>query len=51
VPHLDLLRAFTNQPVGQLVVNPRDPHPNEYANKLAAEMIGPFIDSNLGKPR
>jgi hypothetical protein len=43
VPHLDLLPVYQGIPANRLVVNRFDPHPNEYANKLAAEAIDKFL--------
>jgi lysophospholipase L1-like esterase len=47
VPELDLLTVYRNIPTGKLVVNRHDPHPNEYANALAADAIGKFLKEQL----
>lgn len=39
VPHLDLLPAWSAHPLSDLAVGPYDTHPNELANRLAAEAI------------
>ncbi|MEI6784577.1 MAG: hypothetical protein WCQ21_27100 [Verrucomicrobiota bacterium] len=39
MPQLDLLPVYAGLPPGQLTVNHYDAHPNEGANKLAAEAI------------
>jgi hypothetical protein len=43
VPHLDLLTIYRDLPPAQLTVNRHDPHPNEYANALAAKAIDKFL--------
>ena len=43
VPHLDLLPAFAEVPRQELIVNAYDPHPNEFANSLAAKAIEDFL--------
>jgi len=43
VPHLDLLPVFAGLPREQITVNRYDAHPNEYANKLAAKALDPFL--------
>ena len=43
VPHLDLLSVYKGLQPGQLTVNPYDAHPNEYANRLAAEALNNFL--------
>ncbi len=43
VPELDLLSIYKSLPPKQVVVNPFDAHPNEYANKLAAEAIDQWL--------
>jgi len=43
VPHLDLLPVYANLSPRDLVVNPHDAHPNERANRLAAEAIDRFL--------
>jgi hypothetical protein len=47
VPHLDLLSLYRDVPQNKLIVNRNDPHPNEYAQALAAEAIGKFIKEQL----
>jgi hypothetical protein len=39
VPHLDLLPVYAGFDSSALTVNAHDAHPNELANKLAAEAI------------
>ena len=46
VPHLDLLPVYAGIPGQELVVNPYDAHPNEYANRLAAKAVGKFLFTN-----
>jgi len=48
VPHLDLLPVFEHLPAAQLVVNPYDAHPNEYANRLAADAVEKHLFSRAG---
>jgi hypothetical protein len=49
VPHLDLLPVYKDLPPSRLTVNPYDAHPNELANKLAADAINKFLsDPPLG---
>ncbi len=43
VPHLDLLPIYAGLPAKKLTVNHFDPHPNEYANQLAAAAIDKFL--------
>lgn len=43
VPHLDLLPTFAGVPREDLMVNAYDPHPNEFANSLAAKRIEAFL--------
>jgi lysophospholipase L1-like esterase len=43
VPHLDLLSLYKDLPSSRLTVNRFDAHPNEYANKLAAEAIDKWL--------
>lgn len=50
VPHLDLLPVYQALPPSRLTVNPYDAHPNELANKLAANAIDQFL-SGLPLPR
>jgi len=47
VPQLDLLPIFAGLTARQVTVNRYDPHPNEYANALAAKAIGPFLADQL----
>ena len=49
VPHLDLLDVYRSHKPSELVVNRFDAHPNEFAHKLAAEAIIPFLDKQLKK--
>jgi len=42
-PHLDLLATYSGHRSRDLIVNPRDPHPNEHAHALAADAISAFI--------
>lgn len=51
VPHLDLLPLYRDMNPEKLVVNKYDAHPNEYAQKLAADAIGNFIEKEIQKPR
>lgn len=46
VPHLDLLNVFEDKPRKQLVVNPRDAHPSEFAHEIAAEAIDSFLEKH-----
>ena len=43
VPHLDLLPTFDRWSREQIIVNAYDPHPNEFANSLAAKAIEDFL--------
>ena len=43
VPHCDLLPTFAGVPSEKLIVNAYDPHPNEFANSLAAKAIEAFL--------
>jgi lysophospholipase L1-like esterase len=43
VLHLDLLPIYQDLPASSLVVNPYDGHPNERANRLAAEAVEKFL--------
>jgi hypothetical protein len=43
VPHLDLLPVFGGLPSSQVTVNRYDAHPNERANRLAAEAIDQWL--------
>jgi hypothetical protein len=47
VPHLDLLPVYQGLKPQQLVANRFDPHPNEFAHKLAAEAIQKFLEQNM----
>ncbi len=47
VPHLDLLPVFAPYSPRKLTVNAHDAHPNEFANALAADAIGPFLEKHL----
>lgn len=50
IPNLDLMQAYIAYAPQQLTVNRFDPHPNELANKLAAQRIADFISAHLDKP-
>jgi hypothetical protein len=50
VPHLDLRSAFSNQPPEKIIVSRHDPHPNEFANALAAEQIEAFLRRQMALP-
>jgi lysophospholipase L1-like esterase len=50
VPHLDLLPVYRNVPTDKLTVNRRDAHPNEYANRLAADAVEKFLQRELSNP-
>jgi lysophospholipase L1-like esterase len=50
VPHLDLLPAFSDIPPGKLIVNRFDPHPNEFASRIAAREIDRFIKTEMSRP-
>ncbi len=39
IPHLDLLAVYRGHQPASLMVNSRDPHPNEYAHAMAAKAI------------
>ncbi len=43
VPHLDLLAVYEKYRAEDLIVNRRDPHPNELAHSIAAEEIDKFL--------
>jgi hypothetical protein len=47
VPHLDLLPVFRDLPPSKITVNRYDPHPNEYAHRLAAEKIEAFLKEQV----
>ena len=47
VPHLDLQPVFAAEPPGRTTVNRYDPHPNEYANQLAARAIDQFLGAEI----
>lgn len=49
VAHLDLLETYEQFRAEDLIVNRRDPHPNEYAHSIAAEEIGTFLKSQMAK--
>jgi hypothetical protein len=49
VPHLDLLLCYSNLPPNKLVVNRFDPHPNEFANSLAAAAVDTFLGQAVGE--
>lgn len=51
VPQLDLLPVFAGLAPEQLTVNRYDPHPNEYANALAAKALDPFLVEQLKTQR
>ena len=51
VPHLDLLTVYRSLPPGKLIVNRYDQHPNEYAQALAADAIGKFLQEQLAAPQ
>lgn len=46
VPHLDLIEVYQSLESKDLMVNKRDPHPNEFAHRLAAESIVRFLDQH-----
>lgn len=47
VPHLDLYPTYKKYSSKQLYLNRYDAHPNVFANRIAAEVIEPFIASLL----
>lgn len=47
VPHLDLLTIYKDLPPKQITVNNFDAHPNEYANRLAAEALEEFLSPEV----
>jgi hypothetical protein len=49
IPHLDLLPVYRNLDPSDLVVNKYDAHPNEYAQKLAADAINHFLAKEIQK--
>lgn len=49
IAHLDLLPVYRNYEPSTLVVNKFDAHPNEYAQKMAAEAINQFIAGEMKK--
>ena len=49
VPCLDLLPVVEGVPPSKLVVNQLDVHPNEYANKLAAQAVNDFLKKRLSE--
>jgi hypothetical protein len=46
-PHLDLLPVFSSHASQTLVVNQRDPHPNEKAHALAAAAVEKFVGKQM----
>lgn len=50
VPHLDLDPLFAQEPPEKIVLHRYDAHPNEYANKLAADQIEQFLKARLSPP-
>jgi hypothetical protein len=48
VPHLDLLQVYGKLPAKRVTVNRFDAHPNEYANRLAADAIDKWLPQILG---
>lgn len=51
VAHLDLLEHLGGHAASELVVNSADAHPNERASELAAEVVGPWLEGVLQRPR
>ena len=51
VQHLDLLPHLRDHAPEGLVVNSADAHPNERANELAAEVLGPWLEAVIRTPR
>jgi lysophospholipase L1-like esterase len=49
VPHLDLQPTFAGKSSQTITVNSHDAHPNEYANRLAAEEINRFLTGHIQK--
>ena len=49
VPNLDLMQLYRSKAGEDLMVGAHDAHPNEYAHRLAAEVLVPFLESHLGK--
>lgn len=47
VPHLDLLPVYKDISSEMLMVSQFDSHPNEYANTLAADAIGNFLEERM----
>ena len=47
VPNLDLLDVFSDYKAGDVVLSPRDAHPNKLAHGLAAAAIASFLDAHL----
>ncbi len=43
IPRLDLLPVLSGRPSSSLWVHPLDHHPNEIANRLAAEAAAPVV--------
>jgi hypothetical protein len=48
VPHLDLLATFDGMAGKRLTLNNFDSHPNEFANRLAADAIDKFLKVHVG---
>ncbi len=48
VPNLDLMQLYRSKASEDLVVGAHDAHPNERAQRLAAEALVPFLESHLG---
>ncbi len=51
VPELDLLSVFKDVPSNRVTVNPYDAHPNEYASKLAAGTMDPWLKKLLSETK
>ena len=49
VPHLNLTSAYTGYKSTELVVNPYDAHPNEFAHRLAANAMEKFLENEIKK--
>lgn len=47
VPHLDLLEVFADETPSQVILSPRDVHPNVRAHAIAAEAIAKFVDDQI----
>ena len=50
VVFVDLLEALDDQDSSKLWVTVPDPHPNAFANALAAEYLFPFVQAEMVKP-